>query len=69
LDWPGYTAKQLAVANKVLNEDDVLPLCCLHKLLRIAKLFRHANGKALLTKAGATHLGDFALHIEADRSA
>jgi hypothetical protein len=57
-DWPGYTAKELAVANKVLNEDDVLPLSCLHELLRIAKLIRHANGKALLTKAGTTHLGD-----------
>jgi hypothetical protein len=57
-DWPGYTAKELAVANKVLDEDDVLPLSCLHELLRIAKLIRHAKGKALLTKAGATHLGD-----------
>lgn len=57
-DWPGYTAKELAVANKVLDEDDVLPLSCLHELLRIAKLIRHAKGKALLTKAGATRLGD-----------
>ncbi len=57
-EWPGYTAKELAVANKVLNEDDVLPLSCLHELLRIAKLIRHANGRALLTRVSTTHLGD-----------
>jgi hypothetical protein len=57
-EWPGYTAKELSVANKVLNEDDVLPLSCLHELLRLAKLILHANGRALLARAGTTHLGD-----------
>jgi hypothetical protein len=42
-DWPGYTAKERAVANKVLNEDDVLPLSRVHELLRVAKIIRHAN--------------------------
>jgi hypothetical protein len=57
-DWPGYRAEQLYVVNKVLNEDDVLPVSYLHQLLCAAKLIRHAKGRAVLTKAGASHLGD-----------
>lgn len=29
-NWPGYTAEELYTINKVLNEDDVPPLYCLH---------------------------------------
>lgn len=57
--WPGYTADELYVVNKVLNEDDVMPLSYLHDLLRTARLIRHAKGKAVLTKAGAALLGDY----------
>jgi hypothetical protein len=56
--WPHYTAAELAVANKVLNEDDVLPLAILHDVLWAAKLIRHTKGKAILTKAGKALIAD-----------
>ena len=56
--WPGYTADELYRFNKVLNEDDVMPLSYLHDLLRAARLIRRAKGKAILTKAGVALLGD-----------
>jgi hypothetical protein len=55
--WPHYTATDLAVVNRVLNEDDVPPLSYLHELLLVAKLIRHARDHVLLTKAGKVHLG------------
>ena len=57
-DWPRYTAKELHVVNKVLNEHDVPPLFCLHELLRAGRLIRHTKGKAVLTKAGCSLLGE-----------
>jgi hypothetical protein len=56
LDWPGYTAQELAVVCKVLNETDVPPLFVLHELLLAAKLIRHAKGHAVLTRSGREHL-------------
>ncbi len=56
LRWPNYSAADLAVVNKVLNEDDVPPLRYLHDLLLVAKLLRHQKGAARLTKAGKDHL-------------
>lgn len=57
-DWPRYTAGELYVVNKVLNEDDVPPLFYLHELLRAGRLIRHTKGKAVLTKTGKSLLGD-----------
>ena len=51
-DWPGYTADELYRLNKVLNEDDVLPLAFLHDLLRAGRMIRHVKGNAVITKAG-----------------
>lgn len=56
--WPPYTAEELYVVNKVLNEDDVPPLFYLHELLLTAKLIRHRKGKALLTKSGKAIIGE-----------
>ena len=55
--WPRYTAEELYVVNKVLNEEDVPPLDYLHDILLAAKLIRHANGQAVLTKSGREQLG------------
>jgi hypothetical protein len=55
--WPHYTAADLAVVNRVLNEEDVPPLSYLHELLSAAKLIRHAKHHVLLTKTGREHLG------------
>ena len=55
--WPRYTAAELAVVNRVLNEEDVSPLSYLHELLLVAKLIRHAKDHVLLTEAGKEHLG------------
>jgi hypothetical protein len=48
--WPRYTAADLAVVNRVLNEEDVPPLSYLHELLLGAKLIRHVKHHVLLTK-------------------
>jgi len=50
--WPAYKPEELYAINKVLNEDDVLPLSMMHYLLLDARLIRHAKDKAVLTKAG-----------------
>jgi hypothetical protein len=55
--WPHYTAADLAVVNRVLNEEDVPPVSYLHELLLGAKLIRHAKHYVLLTKTGREHLG------------
>ena len=62
--WPGYTADELYRINRVLNEDDVMPLSYLHALLLSTRLIRHAKGKAVLTKAGSSLLGDYG-HLQA----
>ena len=51
-NWPGYTVEDLYVVNKVLNEDDFLPLLVMHELFRAAKLLRRYKGTAQLSKAG-----------------
>ena len=50
--WPGYRPEKLYRVNKVLNEEDVLPLTIMHDLLEAAKLLRHIKGKAVLSKKG-----------------
>lgn len=55
--WPQYTAAELYVVCKVLNEPDVPPLYALHELLLAAKLIRHVKGCAVLTAAGKEHCG------------
>ena len=51
-NWPGYTAEELYRVNKVLNEDDFLPLMVIHHLFWLAKIGRHYKGKLLLTPKG-----------------
>jgi len=50
--WPGYQPEKLYRINKVLNEEDVLPLTMMHDLLETAKLLRHIKGKAVPSKKG-----------------
>ena len=54
--WPTYKPEELYAINKVLNEDDVLPLSMMHHLLLDARLIRHAKGHAVLTKNGTNIL-------------
>src|SRR5258706_9344424 len=56
-NWPRYTAEELYVVNKVLNEADAPPLNYMHEILVAAKLIRHAKGQAVVTKAGKEYLG------------
>lgn len=48
--WPDYTAQDLYALNKVLNENDFLPLLVVHELLIAAKLARHYKGTMQLTR-------------------
>jgi len=48
--WPYYTAADLYVANKVLNEHDFPPLVILHDLMLGIKLARHGKGEFALTR-------------------
>ena len=57
--WPDYETERLYVVNKVLNEPDFLPLAVMHELMIGARLIHHYKGKALLTKAGKTMIGDY----------
>lgn len=50
--WPYYTAPELYDMNKVLNEQDFLPLMVLHDVLLSAKLVRHYKGAMHITKLG-----------------
>jgi hypothetical protein len=47
--WPRYTAKELYVVDKVLNEADFPPLTVVHDVLLAAKLARHYKGTLRLT--------------------
>lgn len=58
--WPGHTPADLYAVNKVLNEPDMQPLWVLHGLFLDTRLMRHFKGKAVLTKAGTSMLGNFA---------
>lgn len=55
--WPFYTAGELYVLNKVLNEHDFPPLVLLHDLLLATKLARHRKGFLHITKLGKDLLG------------
>ncbi len=50
--WPHYTAAELYHMNKVLNEQDFMPLVVLHDLLIATKLTRHYKGALRITKLG-----------------
>ena len=50
--WPGYTAEDLFVVNKVLNEVDMPPLWPVRDLLLHLKLLRRYKGTLRLTRRG-----------------
>jgi len=50
--WPDYTAEDLYYLNKVLNEQDFLPLMVLHEVMISAKLVRHYKGALHSTRLG-----------------
>lgn len=56
--WPGFEPDVLYSVNKVLNEPDFPPLSILHEALQDLRLIRHYRGKAVLTKAGGSILGN-----------
>ena len=51
-NWPGHTEADLFAVNKVLNEQDFMPLSDIHFLLTTLKMGRHYKGQFKLTKAG-----------------
>lgn len=44
-NWPEYSADRLLRIQKVLNEEDVIPVLVLHELVISMKLGRHSKGK------------------------
>ena len=56
-DWPGHTEADLFAVNKVLNEQDFMPLGDIHFLLTTLKMGRHYKGQFKLTKAGTELIG------------
>jgi hypothetical protein len=50
--WLHYTATELYVFNKVLNEHDFIPLMVLHDVMLTTKLVRHFKGAMHITKLG-----------------
>ena len=56
-DWPGHTEADLFSVNKVLNEQDFMPLGDIHFLLTTLKMGRHYKGQFKLTKAGTELIG------------
>ncbi|MFU8778157.1 MAG: hypothetical protein ACNA7M_10880 [Roseovarius sp.] len=52
-DWPGHTNVDLFAVNKVLNEQDFMPLGDIHFLMTTLKMGRHYKGQFKLTKAGS----------------
>ena len=56
-DWPGHTEADLFAVNKVLNEQDFMPLVDIHFLLTTLKMGRHYKGQFKLTKAGTELIG------------
>lgn len=51
-DWPGHTETDLFAVNKVLNEQDFMPLVDIHFLMTTLKIGRHHKGQFKLTKSG-----------------
>ena len=56
-EWPGHTEADLFAVNKVLNEQDFMPLSDIHFLLTTLKMGRHYKGQFKLTKAGSELVG------------
>jgi len=56
-EWPEYSASKLFRLNKVLNEEDMLPVMVIHDLMILAKLGRQYKGTFRLT-AKAKELAD-----------
>lgn len=56
-DWPGHRPEDLYAVNRVLNEQDFLPLMVIHDLLLQMKLGRNYKGSFRLTKAGQALAG------------
>ncbi|PJO48175.1 hypothetical protein CQ054_09085 [Ochrobactrum sp. MYb29] len=54
--WPRFTAKDLYSMHKVLNENDMPPLCVVHDLTRYLKLLRRRKNVLLPTKRGLEFL-------------
>jgi hypothetical protein len=52
-EWPGHTEADLFAVNKVLNEQDFMPLVDIHFLLISLRMGRHYKGQFKLTKSGA----------------
>jgi hypothetical protein len=57
-NWPGYTAKELLLVNKVLDEHKMPPLEPIHASLRHFKLVRRYKDKLRITKLGKNMLKD-----------
>ena len=56
-EWPGHTEADLFAVNKVLNEQDFMPLSDIHFLLTTLKMGRHYKGQFNLTKTGRELVG------------
>jgi hypothetical protein len=56
--WPGYESQELYRLNRVLDEQDFVPLSVMHGLMFSGRLIRHVKGRAELTKSGISILGD-----------
>ncbi|MEO0923247.1 MAG: hypothetical protein AAFY09_10815 [Pseudomonadota bacterium] len=52
--WPEYTAEKLLRIQKVLNEEDVLPVYVLHELMVSMKFGRHVKAKWRFNKKAET---------------
>lgn len=56
--WPGYTAEELYLVNRVLNEEDMFPLWVIHQLLLETKLARHYKKQLRPTNTGRLLIGN-----------
>tara|TARA_R110002096_G_scaffold318433_4_gene512785 strand:+ start:683 stop:1414 length:732 start_codon:yes stop_codon:yes gene_type:complete len=56
--WPEYKPEKLLRFQKVLNEDDVLPVMVLHDVLSSMKLGRHVKGKFQFSQKTKAHTQD-----------
>lgn len=55
-EWPGYESEVIWKLNKVLNEEDFVPLNFLHGLLDVAGLVRKYKGTHRLSRLGRSFL-------------
>ena len=54
-DWPNFEEDRIRKSNKVINEEDFMPLHFIHLLLKTAKLIRKFKNKAVITKNEKKH--------------